>query len=40
MGELFPRRRAIGIRCTDLVAGLGAVHCVTQQEPAIAMPRA
>jgi agmatine deiminase len=40
MGELFPRRKAIGIRCTDLVAGLGAVHCVTQQEPAIVTPRA
>ncbi len=40
IGELFPTRKAIGIRCTDVVAGLGAVHCVTQQEPQIAMSRA
>ncbi|MEJ7708501.1 MAG: agmatine deiminase family protein [Pyrinomonadaceae bacterium] len=30
---LFPNRRVIGIYCTDLVWGLGAVHCVTQQQP-------
>jgi agmatine deiminase len=33
--ELFPNRKAIGLRCNDVVAGLGAIHCVTQQEPAI-----
>ena len=32
--ELFPTRRVIGIDCTDLVWGLGAFHCVTQQWPA------
>jgi agmatine deiminase len=31
---LFPTRRVIGIDCTDLVWGLGAFHCVTQQWPA------
>lgn len=31
---LFPGRRVIGIDCTDLVWGLGAFHCVTQQWPA------
>ncbi|MBI4531073.1 MAG: agmatine deiminase family protein, partial [Candidatus Latescibacteria bacterium] len=30
---LFPSRRIVGIDCTDLIWGLGAVHCVTQQEP-------
>jgi agmatine deiminase len=30
---LFPTRRVIGIDCTDLVWGLGAFHCVTQQWP-------
>jgi agmatine deiminase len=29
----FPERRVIGIDCTHLVWGLGAVHCVTQQQP-------
>ena len=32
--ELFPKRRIIGLRCNEVVAGLGAIHCVTQQEPA------
>jgi agmatine deiminase len=30
---LFPTREVIGIDCTDLVWGLGAFHCVTQQWP-------
>jgi agmatine deiminase len=32
--ELFPMRQVVGISCTDLVWGLGAIHCVTQQQPA------
>jgi agmatine deiminase len=32
--NLFPTREVIGIDCTDLVWGLGAFHCVTQQWPA------
>ncbi|QDU37119.1 Putative agmatine deiminase [Maioricimonas rarisocia] len=31
---LFPDRLVIGIDCTALVWGLGAIHCVTQQQPA------
>ena len=31
----FPKRTIIGLRCNEVVAGLGAIHCVTQQEPAI-----
>lgn len=31
--SLFPRREAVGIDCTRLVWGLGAIHCVTQQQP-------
>lgn len=33
--ECFPNRRVIGLRCNEVVAGLGALHCVTQQEPAV-----
>ena len=32
--ELFPQRRVLGLRCNEVVGGLGAIHCVTQQEPA------
>lgn len=31
--RLFPTRRVVGIDCTDLVWGLGAFHCVSQQWP-------
>ncbi|HEU4700232.1 MAG TPA: agmatine deiminase family protein [Gemmatimonadales bacterium] len=33
--ELFPTREVVGIDCTDLVWGLGAFHCVSQQWPAV-----
>jgi agmatine deiminase len=32
--RLFPDRRIVVMDCTDLVWGLGAFHCVTQQWPA------
>ena len=32
--ELLPGREVIGVRCEDLVYGLGAIHCLSQQEPA------
>ncbi|MDP8305308.1 MAG: agmatine deiminase family protein [Candidatus Chlorobium antarcticum] len=31
----FPQRRVVGIDCRDLVWGLGAIHCVTHEEPLI-----
>jgi agmatine deiminase len=34
LGEVFSGREIVGIDCTDLVWGLGAFHCVTQQWPA------
>ena len=34
LGELMPDREIVGIPCAELVSGFGAIHCVTQQEPA------
>ena len=33
--DCFPDRQIVGIDCTDLAWGLGAIHCVTQQQPAV-----
>jgi len=33
LSEMFPDRAVVGIACTDLVLGLGALHCMTQQQP-------
>lgn len=35
----LPRHEVIGIDCTELIWGLGAIHCLTQQIPAYRMPR-
>ncbi|MEO5936491.1 MAG: agmatine deiminase family protein [Terriglobales bacterium] len=35
LAELFPRRKVVGIHCGDFIWGLGAIHCMTQQQPAI-----
>jgi agmatine deiminase len=32
--EQFPNRKVIGIDCQELIWGLGAFHCLTQQQPA------
>ncbi|NTW10720.1 MAG: agmatine deiminase family protein [Chlorobiaceae bacterium] len=31
--ECFPGRRVAGIDCSDLIWGLGAIHCITHEEP-------
>jgi len=33
LADCFPDRTVTGIHCTDLIWGLGALHCMTQQEP-------
>ena len=33
--EAFPKRKIIGIDCRELIWGLGAFHCLTQQQPAV-----
>lgn len=34
LADLFPDREVIGIYCGDFIWGLGAIHCMTQQQPA------
>jgi agmatine deiminase len=33
LAEVFPGRKVTGIHCGDLIWGLGALHCMTQQQP-------
>ena len=33
--DLFPQRKVIGIRSETLVMGLGALHCVTHEQPEV-----
>jgi agmatine deiminase len=35
LAALFPDRQIVGIPCRDLVLGLGTIHCMTQQQPAV-----
>lgn len=30
---VFPRHEVVGVDCSDIIVGLGAVHCLTQQVP-------
>ena len=32
--RVLPDRRVIGIDCTEIIWGLGAIHCLSQQQPA------
>ncbi|HEY6448737.1 MAG TPA: agmatine deiminase family protein [Acidobacteriaceae bacterium] len=33
LADVFPSREVVGIYCGDLIWGLGALHCMTQQQP-------
>jgi agmatine deiminase len=35
LARCFPNREITGINCTELIWGLGALHCMTQQQPAV-----
>jgi agmatine deiminase len=35
LARCFPDRRVVPIDCLDLVWGLGTIHCLTQQVPAV-----
>jgi agmatine deiminase len=35
IARCFPGRRVMGINCRDIVVGLGTLHCLTQQVPAV-----
>lgn len=32
--KLFPKRKVVGVDCVDLICGFGAIHCISQQQPA------
>jgi len=33
LAGVFPKHEIVGIHCGDLIWGLGAIHCMTQQQP-------
>jgi agmatine deiminase len=37
LASLFPGREVVGIHAVDLVWGLGTLHCLTQQQPAVGL---
>ncbi|HYL92878.1 MAG TPA: agmatine deiminase family protein [Alphaproteobacteria bacterium] len=34
LADVFPSHEVVGIHCGDFIWGLGAIHCMTQQQPA------
>jgi agmatine deiminase len=34
LAPYFPERKITGVNCRDIILGLGAIHCLTQQVPA------
>jgi agmatine deiminase len=35
LADVFPGRTVVPIHCGDFILGLGALHCITQQQPAV-----
>ncbi len=35
LSDIFPDHDVVGIYCGDLIWGFGAIHCMTQQQPAV-----
>jgi len=35
LADVLPGRTVVGIYCGDFILGLGALHCMTQQQPAV-----
>ncbi len=33
--QVFPDREVVGIHCTAMVRGFGAIHCISQQQPSV-----
>lgn len=33
--QVFPDREVVGIECNAMVAGFGAIHCISQQQPSV-----
>jgi agmatine deiminase len=33
--DAFPGRKVVGIDCTDIIYGMGAIHCIMQQQPTV-----
>ena len=40
IGDCFPGREVVPIDCSDLIWGLGTLHCISQQQPTSAKPTA
>jgi agmatine deiminase len=34
LSSVFPGRKVVPVDCTDLIIGLGSIHCLSQQQPA------
>lgn len=33
--RVFSDRKVVGVNCSDLIHGLGTIHCITQQQPSV-----